>query len=243
MYAATHLRNANRVAVKLIHRELGPESTLRALFLREGYAANSVEHPATVRMLDDDTSDDGAVFLVMELLEGETLEARWQRNEHRLGPEEVALMMRELLDVLAAAHSKGIVHRDLKPENLFVTTSGQLKVLDFGMAHLCEASASRTLPAKVFGTPAFMPPEQALGRSSEVDALSTYGPLGRLPSPCFQVTTSTTATPRRTLSSTPRRGMHRRWRLSPPRCPSLSPGSSTGRSRSKRGTVSPTRGR
>ena len=85
--------------------------------------------------------------------------------------------MQELLDVLSAAHMKGIVHRDLKPENLFVTLEGRLKVLDFGIARLREASPTRTTSRAVLGTPAFMPPEQALGRAQEVDAISRR--LGR----------------------------------------------------------------
>ena len=124
VYSATHLRNASRVAVKLLHPEMAADSNVRARFLREGYAANSVEHPGTVRILDDDTAEDGSVFLVMELLEGETLDHRWERSGHRLGAREVARLMYQVLDVLAAAHAKGIVHRDIKPENLFLTRDG-----------------------------------------------------------------------------------------------------------------------
>ena len=174
VYEATHLRNANRVAVKVLHRELALDPGLRARFLREGYAANSVEHQGTVRILDDDISEDGAIFLVMELLDGETLEARWERTGRKLGVAEVLDLGCQLLDVLAAAHARGIVHRDLKPENLFLTREGRLKVLDFGVARLREGSPTRTRTGAVFGTPAFMPPEQALGRANEVDALSRY---------------------------------------------------------------------
>ncbi|MGO9710320.1 MAG: protein kinase domain-containing protein [Polyangiaceae bacterium] len=177
VYAATH-RNRNRVAVKVLHPELAVDASLRARFIREGYVANTVEHRGTVRVLDDDVDEDGAVFLVMELLEGETLEARWERCGRRLDAKEVAILMRDLLDVLATAHTKGIVHRDIKPENLFLTSDGTLKVLDFGIARLRAASPSATRSGHVLGTPAFMPPEQALGRVREVDALSDVWAVG-----------------------------------------------------------------
>jgi serine/threonine protein kinase len=166
VYSATHLRNASRIAVKLLHPEMAVDTNIRRRFLREGYAANSVEHPGTVRILDDDTAADGSVFLVMELLEGETLDHRWERSGHRLGAREVARLMYQVLDVLAAAHAKGIVHRDIKPENLFLTRGGILKVLDFGVARLIEGPVTATRPGGgIIGTPAFMAPEQVLGKA------------------------------------------------------------------------------
>ena len=165
VYSATHLRNASRIAVKLLHPEMAVDTNVRRRFLREGYAANSVEHPGTVRILDDDTAEDGSVFLVMELLEGETLDHRWERSGHRLSGREVARLMYQVLDVLAAAHAKGIVHRDIKPENLFLTRDGTLKVLDFGVARLIEAPVTATRPGGIIGTPAFMAPEQVLGKA------------------------------------------------------------------------------
>jgi serine/threonine-protein kinase len=178
VFAATHTRNKNRVAVKVLHRELALDAGLRERFLREGYAANSVEHPGTVRILDDDIAEDGAVFLVMELLEGETLDARWERKGRRLDAAHVAHLLHQLLDVLALAHAKGIVHRDIKPENLFLTREGTLKVLDFGVARLLERAVSVTRSGGVIGTPAFMAPEQVLGKTKEVDAQSDLWSVG-----------------------------------------------------------------
>jgi eukaryotic-like serine/threonine-protein kinase len=178
VYTATHVRNANRVAVKVLHRDLSIDAGQRARFLREGYAANTVGHPGTVRVLDDDIAEDGSVFIVMELLDGETLDARWERSGGKLGVREVVTLMSELLDVLSAAHARGIVHRDLKPENLLLTRDGKLKVLDFGVARLREASLTQTKTGALLGTPAFMPPEQALGRTNEVDAQSDLWAVG-----------------------------------------------------------------
>lgn len=177
VYAATHTRNGDRVAVKVLHPEISVDKTLRERFLREGYAANSVGHAGTVRVIDDDVEKDGAVFLVMDLLQGETLEARRERVR-RLPIAEVVPLLVDLLVVLEAAHAKGITHRDLKPENLFVTNDGTLKILDFGVARLHEASPTRTKSGSVFGTPAYMPPEQALGRVRDVDALSDVWAVG-----------------------------------------------------------------
>lgn len=178
VYAATH-RNGKRAAVKMLHQELSGDSEVCARFLREGYAANTIGHPGCVSVLDDDTAEDGSVFLVMELLQGETLDARLERCGGKLPADEVAQLMDQLLDVLAAAHAKGVVHRDLKPENLFLTREGQLKVLDFGLARIRQAHSARlTADGAVMGTPAFMPPEQALARWDEVDERSDLWAVG-----------------------------------------------------------------
>ena len=179
VYAATH-RNGDRVALKVLHTELSIDDDIRRRFLREGYVANRVEHRGAVRVIDDDVAEDGAIFLVLELLEGETLARRCARRRHPLAPREVLTLTNQLLDVLIAAHDKGIVHRDLKPENLFLTLEGVLKVLDFGIARIRDAGhpAVTMRTKRMLGTPEFMPPEQALGRSEAIDARTDLWAVG-----------------------------------------------------------------
>src|SRR5262249_42953037 len=98
VFAATH-RNGSRVAVKMLYPELSIDATVRKRFLREGYLANAVPHPGVVHAIDDDVAEDGSVFLVMELLEGETLEARWERKGRKLEVGRVLRGMDQLLDV------------------------------------------------------------------------------------------------------------------------------------------------
>ncbi|MEB2324780.1 MAG: serine/threonine-protein kinase, partial [Sorangiineae bacterium] len=179
VYAGTH-RNGSRGALKLLHAELSVDPHVRARFLKEGYAANKVEHPGVVRVLDDDVTEDGSLFMVMELLDGESLEARRERLGGRLTSEEVLSIADQLLDVLAAAHDRGIIHRDIKPENVFLTRDGTIKVLDFGIARLRELStpSQATRSGSTMGTPAFMSPEHARGLWDEVDARSDLWSVG-----------------------------------------------------------------
>jgi eukaryotic-like serine/threonine-protein kinase len=180
VYAATH-RNAMRCAVKMLHPELSLIEEARTRFVREGYAANRVEHPGAVSILDDDVTEEGNIFLVMELLEGEALDARAARLGGALDPAEVVAHADQILDVLIAAHERLIVHRDLKPENLFLTSEGRIKVLDFGLARLLEQSNDARLTASsagIMGTPAFLPPEQARGRWEDIDGRTDLWALG-----------------------------------------------------------------
>lgn len=180
VYEGTH-RNGKRGAIKMLHLEHSTDAETRARFLREGYVANTVNHPGAVSVFDDDIAEDGSVFIVMELLIGKTLEELSQsRPDKRLGLLETMQLTDKLLDVLAAAHEKGIVHRDLKPDNVFVTHEGDLKVLDFGIARMrdVQASAKMTKTGNAMGTPAFMPPEQALGEWNRVDGRSDLWAVG-----------------------------------------------------------------
>ncbi|MEO6420393.1 MAG: protein kinase [Polyangiaceae bacterium] len=172
VYEATH-RNGIRVAVKILHPEMSHDPEMCQRFLREGYVANKVGHKGAVRVLDDDVCEDGAVFLVMELLEGDTLDERWEKSGQRLPAKQVLDIGHQLLDILASAHAQQIVHRDIKPDNIFLTRPNDtVNVLDFGIARLregLESSATATRTGRTMGTPAFMPHEQALGRAKEVD--------------------------------------------------------------------------
>ena len=146
-----------------------------------GPSPNQVNHPGAVRVLDDDVAEDGCAFLVMEMLHGEALDERAARAGGRLGVQEVLWLGWQLLDVLAAAHAAGVVHRDVKPENVFLTRTGAVKVLDFGLAcdsEECELERSLARSGNLMGTPAFMSPEQARGRWALVDAQSNLWSVG-----------------------------------------------------------------
>jgi serine/threonine protein kinase len=179
VYSAVH-RNGRRVAIKVLHPELSALPGVVTRFLREGYLANRVGHPNAVAVLDDDRTEDGAVFLVMELLEGHSLERYAKTGGERLPRSTVLRLVDETLAVLAAAHAKGIVHRDIKPANLFMTLEGHVKVLDFGIARLVEPLGDNPLTHTGFaiGTPSFMPPEQARGRWELVDARTDVWAVG-----------------------------------------------------------------
>jgi len=178
VYAATH-RNKKRVAIKMLHAELSQDEAIRKRFLREGYIANSVAQRGAVAVDYDDVTEEGLAFLVMELLDGETIEHRWRRKDRSLSPLEALSLVDQLLDTLAAAHGRGIVHRDLKPENMFLTRDGTVKVLDFGIARVRELSTPQTtLAGSAIGTPAFMAPEQARGRWEDVDGRTDLWAVG-----------------------------------------------------------------
>jgi serine/threonine-protein kinase len=177
VYAGTH-RTGYSVAVKVLHIELSIFEEVRSRFAREPYVANQIKHPGVVRVLDDDVAEDGAAFIVMELLDGETLDDLWRRRGGRLPLDEALSIVARLLDVLAAAHEIGIVHRDIKPQNIFITSDGALKLLDFGIARVAEGSSTLTQAGGMLGTPAFMSPEQARGRWQVVDARSDLWSVG-----------------------------------------------------------------
>lgn len=178
VYAASH-RNGKQVAVKLLHPELSIRADIRKRFIREAQAANAIHHPGVVGIIDDDVTEEGATFLVMELLSGRSVEDLWIQSGGRLSAATVLAIGRELCAVLVATHAAGIVHRDIKPANLFVTDDARLKVLDFGIARVRDfATTNLTDTGMLLGTPAFMAPEQAQGRVSEIDERTDVWAIG-----------------------------------------------------------------
>lgn len=178
VYAARH-KNGKRVALKVLHPELSMHEHFRERFLREAYVGNRIEHPGAITVYDNEVTDDGCAFLVMDLLEGENLEVRRERKGGVLDALEVLSLMDAVLDTLHAAHEKGVVHRDIKPENLFLTHDNQLRLLDFGIAHInVPQNPGQTLAGVSMGTPAFMPPEQASAHWDKVDAQSDLWAVG-----------------------------------------------------------------
>jgi len=178
VFEATH-RNGNRVAIKMLHPDLTGFDEIRERFLAEGYAANRVSHPGVVTVRDEGTTEDGAVFLVMDLLRGQTLAERLEDGRELFSVGEVLEISTQLLDVLVHAHHRGIVHRDIKPENVFLTADKRVRLLDFGIARVeSQRRTHSTEAGTTLGTPAFMPPEQALGRWDELDGRSDLWSLG-----------------------------------------------------------------
>jgi serine/threonine-protein kinase len=152
-------------AIKILHPALAATPQLRARFEQEARVVNRFRHRGAVEVRDMDTTEDGAPFIVMELLEGETLSALARRTGGPLDVPTVLQIADEVLDVLTAAHAQGIIHRDIKPDNLLRLADGHIKVLDFGIARVREGlgEGMKTRTGTTLGTVAYMPPEQAKG--------------------------------------------------------------------------------
>ena len=180
VYRARHRAGA-RVAIKIAHAMLAVQTDARAWLLREASIANAVDHPGVLRVHDDDETEDGVPFLVMELAEGESLADHAARLGGRLPAGRVLDLAGRALDALAAVHDAGVVHCDVKPDNLLVTPSGRLVLVDFGIARtpgLDSPPLPEALATAPMGTPDFMPPEQATGHWGWVDARSDLYALG-----------------------------------------------------------------
>lgn len=169
VYEAQH-RNGKRAAVKVLHPELSANREQIQRLFREGIAANSVDHPGVVSVLDDGFTPEGSPYLVMEFLEGESLDDRLERLGRPMELADVLSVAVAVLGTLDVAHKAGVIHRDLKPDNLFLCSDGRVKILDFGIARLASAAGmSLTRSGMAMGTPTFMSREQANGDASKLD--------------------------------------------------------------------------
>jgi serine/threonine-protein kinase len=184
VFLAEHPEIGRRVAVKVLRSEMDHDPQLLTRFLNEARAANAIRHPNIIEVLDSGTTERGASYLVMELLEGESLSSRIHRLV-RFGEMGAAEIVLQTALGLGAAHAKGIVHRDLKPDNLFLIpeptdpSRERVKILDFGIAklHRLGGDSLKTRTGTLMGTPVYMSPEQCLG-TKEVDHRSDVYSLG-----------------------------------------------------------------
>ncbi len=173
VYLARQRSMDRNVAIKVLNPENDCASA-RERFRHEAAAVSRLRDPHTISVYDFGEAD-GELFLVMELLEGQPL-SHWMKQRGPFGSDLVREIIDQVLDSLAEAHESGLLHRDMKPDNIFLRELADsrvfAKVLDFGLAKLMAGDMGdcRTLPGIVFGTPAYMSPEQVLGR--ELDARS-----------------------------------------------------------------------
>jgi serine/threonine protein kinase len=175
VYAASTPENIGenqRVAVKILDREIGADPRVRDRFFREKELAMRVQHPARVPIELAATSDDGDAVLVMELVDGENLETVRRRLGGKLPLVPALRIAEETLDFLASCHAAGILHRDMKTANLLWAPGRAIRVVDFGIAR-CDAIGA--VPELTLGTPSFMAPEQAGGIGEEDPRTDVFG--------------------------------------------------------------------
>ena len=167
VYVALHEGTGRRVALKVMHSHYVADARIRERFIQEAKLGAMIASPHIVEVFDAGIDvERGIPYLVMELLEGETVAARLARvgRGRGLAPSEAYAILGQLCDALAAAHARGIVHRDLKPENLFLvgaeSAPPRVKVLDFGIAKMLAQPRSAQNVTTAIGTPLWMAPEQ-----------------------------------------------------------------------------------
>ncbi len=171
VYRARHILLGDRVAIKMLPPEMRSNTEWLRRFQREGQAARRFRHPNAVTVYDLRTSGDGTIYLVMEYVEGTTLDVELKRRG-RFSPSDALTTLKPVMSVLNAAHAMGVVHRDLKPENIMIGKAGTggepvVKLLDLGIAKLREVagaektgSTNLTVAGQMLGTPYYMSPEQ-----------------------------------------------------------------------------------
>jgi len=171
VYRARHILLGDRVAIKMLPPEMRSNTEWLRRFQREGQAARRFRHPNAVTVYDLRTSTDGTIYLVMEYVEGTTLDVEL-KNRGRFSPADALATLKPVMSVLNAAHAMGVVHRDLKPENIMIGKAGTsgdsvVKLLDLGIAKLREVagaektgSTNLTVAGQMLGTPYYMSPEQ-----------------------------------------------------------------------------------
>jgi serine/threonine protein kinase len=181
VYDALDTRLGRHVALKFIPENLLSDRKALDRFIREARAASQLNHPS-ICIIHDIEDIDGHPFIVMEKLEGMSLKERLLGKPIEL--EEILEVGIQVADALAACHAKGIIHRDIKPANIFLTATGQIKILDFGLAKVSREMGSSdgepkedlTMAGEIFGTAVYMSPEQA--RGEELDPRSDIFSLG-----------------------------------------------------------------
>ena len=171
VYLARHILLGDRVAIKILPPEVRNNSEWLRRFRREGQAARRFRHPNAVTVYDLRTANDGTIYMVMEYVEGQTLDAELQKRG-RFTAAEAFEILEPIMSVLNTAHAMGVVHRDLKPENIMIgkaQTDGEptIKLLDLGIAKMREVAGAETtgttnltIAGQVLGTPYYMSPEQ-----------------------------------------------------------------------------------
>ncbi len=159
-------RRLNRhVAVKVLNQQLATDAPFRERFAREAINVASLKHPNIVTVYDAGTEGDTS-YIVMELVEGESLQSKLEATVPYMGIEQTEDLAAQLLAGLGHAHSKGIIHRDIKPANILITTDGAAKLVDFGIARAASDVRSLTTMGEFMGTPAYASPEQLDARSA-----------------------------------------------------------------------------
>ncbi len=168
VYQATHIVLGKKQCLKILRGDMAKDQDVVQRFIQEAQVASSIGHENIVEISDFGRLPDGAVYFVMELLEGEALTDLIKRGGS-VPMQEALRIVRQIASALGAAHARGITHRDLKPDNVFLTHRGDgqtfVKVLDFGIAKVQGANSKLTRTGTVFGTPHYMSPEQAAGQS------------------------------------------------------------------------------